>query len=144
MAKTNWNSWTSFSELEDTLDNLLNQGRPRNPANPETGYAWAPTTDVVETEAGLIIRAELPGVELEDMTIEAVEGELVLKGIRRPVNEESEFVYHAMERSYGPFARRFALPPSADPDNADAVLADGVLTVTIPRRTDRNRTIEVD
>jgi HSP20 family protein len=95
---------------------------------------WAPSVDVYETADSVVLAAEIAGVRREDVSIE-LEGEvLTLRGRRPPgragVAAES---YLRMEVTSGAFERSFRLPFAAADAHVEAVLRDGVLTVTVPR-----------
>ncbi len=94
-------------------------------------HGWAPAVDLCETAEAFIIRAELPGVSREQVRINVHEGRLTLQG-RREARVACEH-YHQVERGHGEFSRTFALPSSTDADAITADLADGILTVVVPK-----------
>jgi HSP20 family protein len=89
--------------------------------------------DVVETEGGLHVQAELPGVERDDIEVQLDDGMLTLKGEKKREEERKEKDYHLVERAYGSFMRRIALPFEIDPDRVEAKFDKGVLTISLPR-----------
>jgi HSP20 family protein len=99
----------------------------------ECAYAWQPVADVVETAAELRVTLELPGVAREDVAVEARGRFLVISGERRFERDGDGGLYQVMERSYGPFARRFALPRGLARGEITAVMKDGLLTVVVPK-----------
>ncbi len=92
---------------------------------------WAPAVDLAETAEAYIIKAELPGLTRDPLRITLHDGKLTLQG-RREARVACEH-YHQVERGHGEFSRTFALPASANTDRIVAELADGVLTVTVPK-----------
>lgn len=92
---------------------------------------WAPAVDLAETADAYIIKAELPGLTREQLRINIHDGKLTLHG-RRDARVACEH-YHQVERGHGEFSRTFALPASANSEGIAAELADGVLTVTVPK-----------
>jgi HSP20 family protein len=92
---------------------------------------WAPAVDLAETADAYIIKAELPGLTREQLRINIHGGKLTLHG-RRDARVACEH-YHQVERGHGEFSRTFALPASANSEGIAAELADGVLTVTVPK-----------
>jgi HSP20 family protein len=96
---------------------------------------WAPTADVIESDGEIVITAELPGVKDEDVEITVHDGVLRIAGERRLQEEVTEDHAYRLERSYGGFERRFALPPGVKEDDITAGIAYGVLKVTIPKAT---------
>ncbi|HVZ01770.1 MAG TPA: Hsp20/alpha crystallin family protein [Dongiaceae bacterium] len=100
-----------------------------------TGAAGAPRMDVKETEAGIEITAELPGVDEKDVEVELADDVLTIRGEKKFEKEEGdkEKGYHVMERSYGSFARSVQLPYGAETDKVTADFSKGVLKVVVPR-----------
>ena len=95
---------------------------------------WTPAVDIFETENELVLKADVPDVELKDIDIRLENGTLSLKGERKFENEEKKKGFHRVERSYGSFARYFTLPDSVDPEHVAAEYNNGVLTVTLPKK----------
>lgn len=106
---------------------------------------WAPQVDVLEREGKLVVRADLPGVGKDDLSVEMTDDGLILQGERRrEVEEEKEGVYRR-ERRYGSFRRLIPLPEGVDPETADARFHDGVLEVAfdMPKERGRGKRIEI-
>jgi HSP20 family protein len=106
---------------------------------------WAPAVEVFTRGEKLIIRADVPGVNKEDLKVEVQNGAITIEGERRrESDEETEGRWHT-ERSYGRFVRTIALPEGARPDDARATFKDGVLeiAVTLPEET-RGRRIQIE
>lgn len=95
-------------------------------------HGWAPAVDLCETEAAFVLTAELPGLTRDQIDISLLEGRLTIRG-RRDARVACEH-YHQLERGHGDFARTFSLPPHVDSGAITADLAQGVLTVTVPKR----------
>lgn len=89
-----------------------------------------PAFDVSEDEKAFTIEAELPGLTDNDVKVVIHDGVLTISGEKRI---ESERKYHRLERWYGAFERRFALPEFVDATKVDATVKHGVLTVTLPK-----------
>ena len=92
---------------------------------------WAPAVDALTTDADLVIRAELPGVKLEDVDISLHDNVLTISGERRAEQEEERGGYHIRERRYGSFRRSVALPEGIDESKISARYEDGVLEVRV-------------
>jgi len=105
---------------------------------------WAPLADVVETAEAYLVEVELPGLDRDDVTIQAQGDELVVRGERRPATTGSP-VFHRLERRYGPFARGFRFAEEVDPDRITAAFSDGLLRLEVPKVRPRGGTrIKVD
>jgi HSP20 family protein len=88
-----------------------------------------------ETANAFIVTAELPGIARDQVRIDVTDGRITLQG-RRDARVPCE-QYHQVERGHGEFSRSFALPPTVDPEHIGADLRDGVLTITVPKSSDR-------
>lgn len=95
---------------------------------------WTPPCDIRETNRDFILKAETPGVELDDILLE-IKGVLVtIAGEKKRSQSGSDRRYHRVERNGGKFYRSFTLPHSMDEKKVSASLKDGVLTVILPKR----------
>lgn len=93
---------------------------------------WAPTMDLFDQNGALVLKADLPGVKKENVSVALENGELIVRGHRKEEKEVKEADYYRAERSQGEFFRRVALAFDADPKKIEAKFADGVLEVRIP------------
>ena len=94
---------------------------------------WNPVVDIYDNEDAIVIKAELPGIEKKDISIDLKDGVLTLEGERSYDNEVKEENYHRKERAYGKFHRSFRLPENVDVDNIKADYKDGILKIDIPK-----------
>lgn len=141
--------WDPIKELEE-ISARLNRFFGRSTAPPESNQLavpeWTPSADISETDAGYLIKAEIPGVNKEDVSVTIQEGTLTISGERRQEKEEKGWKYHRIERSYGRFVRSFRMPEDADESAVKAEFKDGMLNVTLPRSgsiTNKPREIDV-
>ena len=105
---------------------------------------WMPPFDVSETEGEIIVKAELPGMNVEDIDITLTDGLLTIKGERKMEKEDKRENYHRIERQFGSFSRSLNLGVNVKADSIDAGYKDGVLTVTLPKaEEDKPKKIEV-
>jgi HSP20 family protein len=112
--------------FQDTLNRML--------SDDASGRPWVPPVDILENENDLVLKADLPGVKMEDIDIRLENGTLTLKGQRKFEDTGEGKGYHRMERAYGTFVRAFTLPDSVDPEKVSAEYKDGVLTVTMGKK----------
>ena len=105
---------------------------------------WVPAMDLVEGEDHYLLKADLPGMSEEDVSIEFNDGTLTIAGERRADYERKEKGFFRLERSFGKFSRSLTLPDGVDPDGISALFHDGVLEVRVPKPEQRKpRRIEV-
>ena len=130
--------WDPFRDVE-TLQNRINRmfedsfGRTQAPDDEMNLCAWRPPVDIYETENGIVLAAELPGVGKEDISVEVKDNILTLKGERtaNPNIKGKKFYRH--ERCYGTFQRSFTLQHDIQPNLIKATFKDGVLEIEIPK-----------
>jgi len=103
----------------------------------ESSFSFAtPAVDVTEDNTAYKVIAEMPGMDEKNIHISVIGDMLTLKGEKRGENEEKNNNRYVSERAYGAFARRFSLPNGVDRDNIAAELNKGVLTITLPKKTE--------
>ena len=95
---------------------------------------WNPAVDIYETDNEIVLKAELPGLDVKDIELRLENNVLMLKGERRFEKETKDENYHRIEREYGTFSRAFTLPSPVNVDKAVAEYKEGILKVTIPKK----------
>ena len=94
---------------------------------------WLPAVDMAETETGIRVRAELPGIDPKDVDVSVSEDRLVIAGEKKSVKEETGNGWTHRESSSGSFTRSIPLPESVDPEKVTARYDKGVLTVELTK-----------
>ena len=117
------------TEIERLFDDLIH--RPWGVCREVRG--WNPSIDLYENGSSFLLEADLPGVKLEDISVEVEDGDIVLRGFRSLERTRTEGHFREMERAAGHFLRRIKLPDSVDQSQIKAEFHDGVLLVTIPK-----------
>lgn len=100
---------------------------------PEVYNGGFGSIDISEDEEGLTFKADLPGMDPKDLSVEAKDGVLTIQGKRETEKKEEDKTYHRYERTFGSFCRSFALPSNVNPDKIQAEYKDGVLKVHVPK-----------
>jgi HSP20 family protein len=125
--------------LSRDMDRLFSEfgGRPRwnlpSLLTDEGGdVRWVPDIEVERKNGALVVKADLPGLKKEEVTVRVENDRLTIEGERKQETEEKREGYYHSERSYGHFCRMIALPEGAKTDEAKAAFKDGVLEVTVP------------
>ena len=95
---------------------------------------WAPAVDIYETEHEMVVKADLPDVNPQDLDIHVENNILTIRGERKFENKVKEENYLRIERSYGSFSRTFSLANSVNSEAIKADYQNGVLTLSIPKR----------
>jgi HSP20 family protein len=120
---------------------LAQQGAGAGPLG-QTG--WSPQIEVFQREGQLVMRADLPGLNKEDVKVEITDDALTLRGERRQEHEENREGFFRSERSYGSFYRSIPLPDGVNGEEAQATFRNGVLEVTIPVTQQHARSRQLD
>ncbi|HSE43258.1 MAG TPA: Hsp20/alpha crystallin family protein [Acidobacteriota bacterium] len=122
--------------LQDRMNRLFEQGLPKAKYEDEGlfGGAWAPAVDIYETDQAIVLKADLPDLNPNDVDIRVEDNMLFLKGERKMEKETKEENYHRVERSYGAFSRSFVLPRTVSSEKIAADYKNGVLKITMPKR----------
>ena len=94
---------------------------------------WTPAMDLVEAGDHYVLRADLPGMSEDDVSIEINDNVLSISGERRDEREEERQGWHRVERSFGQFSRSLTLPEGINPEAVTAAFDKGVLSITVPK-----------
>lgn len=126
--------WDPFKEMA-SLPSLFRLPSVREELKKMGEGEWSPAVDLAEDDESYTITADLPDVKKDDMKISVENGYLTLSRERKHESEDkdSKKKYHRIERSYGSYVRRFALPENVDQEGIRASFEDGVLEVTVPK-----------
>src|SRR5262249_28349714 len=121
--------------LQDRMNRLFDDaGRTWRTDEPAATTTWSPSVDIFETEADIVVKAELPGMDRKDITLHLENNVLTLKGERKFEKETKDENYHRIERSYGNFSRAFSIPATVDEEGIRADYKDGVLKISLPKK----------
>lgn len=131
---------TAFQDRVNRLFTDLYSGREEGVLS-----TWVPAVDIYEDDKkALVLKAELPDVNKEDVSVTVENNTLSLSGERKLESEVNKDRYHRIERAYGRFSRSFSLPTTVDAGQIAAEFKNGVLTIRLPFREEaRPRTIDV-
>jgi HSP20 family protein len=118
--------------LNDRLNRFFEDAMGQGTPNLEYGQ-WAPPVDLKEEESQFVLKADMPGMNREDIDIQVENNVLTISGERRFESEERKEDYHRIERAYGKFVRSFTLSTRVKADAITASYKDGILSVCIPK-----------
>jgi HSP20 family protein len=131
------NRWEQPSRGATTLQEQINRvfGDVAARTGEESNLTpWAPAVDIYETEHELVVKADLPDMDPQDLDIRVENNILTIRGERKFENKINEENYLRVERAYGSFSRSFSLANSVKSDAIKADYQNGVLTLSIPKR----------
>ena len=115
------------NRLFNTLFDLSDSGVQR----------WVPAMDLMEADDHFVLRADLPGLSEDDVSIEIQDNTLAISGERKSEHEERQRGWYRLERSFGRFSRSLSLPEGIDADAVSAQFDKGVLEIRIPKPEER-------
>lgn len=130
-----WEPFREVSRLRREMDRLWEDFFGPGPRGLRSwGEEWTPAVDVAETPEKMTVKAEIPGIDPQNIDISLVGDLLTIKGEKKSEREETKENYHLVERSHGSFSRAVRLPAAVDPDQIEAKYDKGVLTITCPKK----------
>lgn len=145
MTVFRWNSLQDLYAIQERMNRLFEETIHRTEF-PEEGMdtaLWSPAADMYETPEEIVLFVELPGVQLDDVRLESLDGKLRISGQRKAESGVEPQHFVRMERIYGNFSREFPIPGAVDPASIQASLRGGILKIVVPK-SDRGQPIAVE
>ena len=135
MTLVKWSPWREMATMQNYSNRFFDNSYTRTGFNDDEIEMtnWHPMVDIYDRDEKIVIKAELPGLEKKDISIDVKDRVLTLKGERAYGNETKDEKYYRRERAYGKFQRSFTLPDGLDPEKINADYKDGLLSVEIPK-----------
>ncbi|MCP3888915.1 MAG: Hsp20/alpha crystallin family protein [Desulfobulbaceae bacterium] len=121
------------SSLRKEMDKLWNHFLGETPFPGFVSQEWLPSVDVSETKDKLLIKAELPGLDAKDVSVNISGDLLTIKGEKKQEEEKKDEQYYRSERFYGSFQRSIRLPVNIKTNDVDATFKKGVLQIALPK-----------
>ncbi|MGE3275280.1 MAG: Hsp20/alpha crystallin family protein [Vicinamibacterales bacterium] len=144
MSMVRFDPFRDLAVLQDRVNRLFGDAYGRREDAVMSG--WVPAVDIFENDQKeLVLKAELPDMNREDISVTVENNTLTLSGERKVSGEVKKEQFHRVERAYGTFSRSFSLPPTVDTGKIGADYKNGVLTIRLPFREEaKPRQIAVD
>ena len=135
MTIVKWDPFRNVAALQDRINRMFDESFSRADDTDDdlSMCAWKPTVDIYETDEAIILKAELPGIKKEDVSVEVKDNILTLSGERAEDKEVKEECYFRKERCCGTFSRTFNLQHRVHPDKIKAKFKDGILEIQVPK-----------
>jgi len=138
MAIIRWDPFQGMIQIQNRID------RTWGSVLADRQESWLPAVDVYDTKDAVVLKAELSGMDPDDIQIEVEDNVLTIKGERKFEEKIDEGRYYSVERRFGSFERSLALPQGVRSDDIHADYEDGVLAVRVPKaEEEKPRKIEV-
>lgn len=147
MTIVKWDPFRNVAALQDRINRMFEDSFSQTGRSEDeiSSYGWKPSVDIYEVAEGVVIKADLPGVKKEDVSVEVKDNLLTLKGIRKEEQDLEDQCYFCQERSLGQFQRTFTLQYNVLPEKIKASFKNGVLKITVPEpEEDKPRKIRVN
>lgn len=146
MTLVRWNPLREVPTFHGRLNRIFDDFFPEagGVSRDVSSMNWHPVVDIYETEEATVIKADLPGIKKEDISINIEDNVLSLTGERTSADEVKKENYYRRERVYGSFRREFTMPSTVDHEKIKAEFNDGVLTIEVPKPEEKKpKTITV-
>ena len=146
MSMVRFDPFRELSTMQDRINRIFGDAYSRRQDDDLTQRGeWFPPVDIYENgNDEIVLKAELPGLQREDIDLRVENNTLTLRGERKRDNEIKQEQYHRVERSYGAFSRSFSLPSRIDTEKVRAEFKEGVLSIKLPVKAEaKPRQIEV-
>ena len=146
MTLVRFDPFRELSTMQDRINRIFGDAYTRRYDDDLTQRGeWFPPVDIYENgHDEIVLKAELPGLQREDIELRVENNTLTLRGERKRDTEIKQEQYHRVERSYGAFSRSFSLPSRIDTEKVRAEFKEGVLSIKLPVKAEaKPRQIEV-
>ena len=130
---TPWSGFGRLSDLRDGIDRLFDSPLAELAQTSQLLSGWTPALYVYEDKENLTVKAELPGMKKEDISVSLHDGSLSISGERKSETKHEDAEVCRAERFFGRFQRTVTLPAPVAVDKIKASYKDGILTVTLPK-----------
>ena len=122
-----------LSNLRDEIDRLFEAPLAELARGSNLFSGWIPALDVFEDKDNFVVKAELPGMKKEDITVSLHDGSLSISGERKSEDKYEDAEVYRSERFFGRFQRSVSLPTPVAADKIKAQYKDGILSVILPK-----------
>ncbi len=137
MTLVRWEPVRELDSLQGDMNRLFDAFFSNGSESQARTRRWVPAMDLSETDDALVLHADLPGLDREDVSIQVNDRVLLISGERKAEHVEKGEGFHRVERSFGGFSRSLTVPDGVDPEGIVAEFDKGVLEVRIPKPAER-------
>ncbi len=144
MNLVRWNRMNDVGMLQNHLNRLFDSALHGWPGDTNGTTSWVPSADIFESDDELVVNLDLPGIDPKMVDVRVENNLLTIRGERQVSQKLNSENYHRVERSYGAFARSFALATPVNAERIRATYESGVLTIVMPKaETAKPRKIQI-
>ena len=124
---------TGLANIHDQIDDMFTRFIEGWPSPVYQSGGWWPPVDVAESEDSVTVKAEMPGIEPDEIELSVHDNTLTITGEKKEATEQNEGNYYHVERRYGSFRRDVSLPGTVDAEKIEASCKEGILCVKLPK-----------
>ncbi|NPB09101.1 MAG: Hsp20/alpha crystallin family protein [Thermodesulfobacteria bacterium] len=128
--------WRPLRDLKREMDRLWNEFFRKETLPDIFETEWVPALDISETKDAVIVRADVPGIDPNEIEITISGNTLTIRGEKKQEREEKGENFYRVERSYGSFVRSIQLPAEVETDKVEATYKNGVLKIILPKKSE--------
>ncbi len=139
MAIMRWDPFGEMLRMQREVDRIFSRLGAGNGRGEVSTVAWMPKIDVKAQGDDILVRAELPGIDPDEVDIEVADGVLTIKGERKTEEEREDEGWLIRESSYGAFERSMVLPEGVNAEDIKADYVDGILEIRVPKALEAAR-----
>lgn len=139
MAIMRWDPFGEMLRMQRDMDSIFSRMGTGGRRGEATAVAWMPKIDVKSKGDDIVVRAELPGIDSNEVDIEVTDGVLTIKGERKVEEEREGEDWLIRESSFGSFERSMVLPEGVSAEEIKADYRDGILEVHVPKALEAAR-----
>jgi len=139
MALVRWRPFDDLMNVQEEMSRFFEDFfGDRLPAKQhDDKRSWIPRVDISETDAAIVVKADVPGMNKEDIKVSLSENVLTISGEKRVERKEEKENFHRLERVFGSFERKFYIPNTVDAVAISAKYDNGVLMVSLPKKEEQ-------
>jgi HSP20 family protein len=139
MTIVRWDPLRNVATLQDRINRIFNEAfaDSKDFEDEVSMSTWRPVVDIFDTANAIVIKAELPGIKKNDVSVDVKDNVLTIRGERSLTKKIKEENYYRKERCFGKFQRSFTLPEAIDPAGIKANFKNGVLEIEVPKAEEK-------
>jgi len=139
MTIVRWDPLKNVATLQDRINRVFNEAfaGSKDFEDEVSMSAWRPVVDIFDTDNAIVIKADLPGIKKDGVSVDVKDNVLTIKGERSLTKEIKEENYYRKERSFGKFQRSFTLPEAINSAGIKANFKNGVLEIEVPKAEEK-------
>ena len=138
MVMQRWYPFRELNQIDDTVNRIW-RGISASPGYREGSEDWNISMDVLQKKDDIIVKASIPGVNIEEVDVSIEDNVLTIRAERKPEHDEKDVTYLIQERPTGSFYRALRLPDTVDTSKVESHYENGILTIIMPKAEEKKK-----